>query len=253
MHAVFRCRIRRACVAWSFFLFVGIGVSGLQAHEPMDSSAQVKITRSGLQLNLTLGLDVVRETLAGAGLSSEAIRQVMVSRGPRANHELPPSLAGRWFELSSNGEPLLARRVSSLSDGTEVVLQVDYPPPPAGRLEFQAVYFGAGAHVRPGWLVVSDEQETQLLAALLSVTGSVAGLTLSSPEATSPTTIMAGSAKDSISPAAEKAGRESPAPTWSATRKWLLVLGSFGSLGTILFCGWAIRHRREANRGSNEY
>jgi hydrogenase/urease accessory protein HupE len=138
------------------------------AHDPFDMSSQATIYSDRIEIVSTLGVDVLKQAFAGAGVSQDEIARTLRSLGPHdlVNHN--ESLAVRFFELKNSGQALRANAFTSLSEGMEVIVTLTYPRPPEGKLEMKAVCYENDPDLRTGSLIVSDESARRLGAALLS-------------------------------------------------------------------------------------
>jgi len=154
--------------------------SAVRAHDPFDFSSRMAVTGEHVELTVTMGLDGVRELLAGAGLAKEEIAATIRAVGPDAIVQQSPTLARHFFELKSGGELLAAQNVVSHSEGMEVLFTLTYPRPTAGVLEVRAACYDTITGLRVGSLIAYDESMTQLGAALLSRTSTQLMVPLSS-------------------------------------------------------------------------
>lgn len=141
---------------------------GAQAHDPFDISSRLMVYENRMELTSTLGADGMRQFLSGAGFSPEEIANHLKARGPEGLADHPTSLALRFFRLKNEGGLLLAKRVTSLSEGMEIIVTLTYPRPAAGPLEIQAVCYETIPGLQKGILIVEDESTGSLGAALLS-------------------------------------------------------------------------------------
>jgi hypothetical protein len=189
-----------------------LAVSNVRAHDPFDFSSRMTVAGDQVELTVTMGLDGVRELLAGAGLTKEEIAATIRAVGPDAVVQQSPTLARHFFELTSGGETLAARNVVSHSEGMEVLFTLNYPRPTAGVLEVRAACYDTIAGLRVGSLIAYDESMTQLGAALLSRTS--AQLTVPLPSAKQNAQEPGSSSRPDVAP--NEAGAGTGAATESA-------------------------------------
>lgn len=138
------------------------------AHEPFDISSRITIYHDRLELASTLGADGMRGLLSSAGTSPEKIAESLRSLGPDKPVTHPPKLAQHFFQLTSNGEPLAATRVSSVSEGAEILLTVIFPRPAAGAFVARATCYDNIPGLNKGVLLIEDEAAGPLDSAMLS-------------------------------------------------------------------------------------
>lgn len=138
------------------------------AHDPFDISSRLMVYENRMELTSTLGTDGMRQLLSGTRLSQEEIANCLKARGPEGLVDHPSAFALRFFELRNGGELLTAKRVTSLSEGAEIIVTLTYPRPAAGPLEIQTVCYEHIPGLQKGILVAEDESAGSLGAALLS-------------------------------------------------------------------------------------
>lgn len=171
---------------------------GAHAHDPFDISSRLIAYENRLELTSTLGTDGMRHLLSGTGLSQEEIANSLKARGPEGLVEHPPAFAPRFFLLKNGGELLIARRITSLSEGAEIIVTLTYPRPAAGSLEIQAACYETIPGLQKGILIAEDESAGSLGAALLSTAKT--SLVVSLPTASQGTKTAAAAATISAPP-----------------------------------------------------
>lgn len=152
------------------------------AHEPFDITSRVTIYADRIELSCTLGPDGVWELLAGSGRSEKEIADTVRSLGPdnRVQHSI--SLAARLFEFKNNGTALVAKSVTSLSEGMEIIFDITYPRPAGGVLEIRAKCYETISSLKNGPLIISDDMTGSLGAGLLSSSNTLLSVTLPTVE-----------------------------------------------------------------------
>lgn len=138
------------------------------AHEPFDISTRATIYADRLELVSTLGADAMRGLLSAAGQSPEKIAESLRTLGPDKPVIHSPKLAPRFFQLTNNGEPLVATRVVSVSEGAEIVLTMIFPRPATGALIARATCYETIPQLNKGVLLIEDEAAGPLGSAMLS-------------------------------------------------------------------------------------
>lgn len=152
-----------------FYLVVGLlAATRARAHEPFDVSTRVMIYRDRMELSSILGASAARHLFSAAGLSPEEITESLASRGPDAFVTHPATLGARFFHLRKDDQPVVLERVTSVSEGMEIIITLTFPRPSAGSLEFRAVCYETIPELGHGVLIVEDEAAGRLGSALLS-------------------------------------------------------------------------------------
>jgi hypothetical protein len=143
-------------------------VSRVAAHEPFDISSRITIYDDRLELTSTLGADGMRGLLTSAGTSPEKIAESLRSLGPDKPVMHPVKLAAHFFQITNNGEPLAAKRISSVSEGAEILVTVVFPRPATGALVARATCYESVPGLNKGVLLIEDETNGPLNSAMLS-------------------------------------------------------------------------------------
>ncbi|HEX2855698.1 MAG TPA: hypothetical protein VHO24_20855 [Opitutaceae bacterium] len=145
-----------------------LAVSRAVAHEPLDISTRITIHGDRLELVSTLGTDGMRQLLASTGSSPAKIAESLRSLGPDKPVLHAPRVAARFFSCVSNGQPLVAKTVKSVSEGAEILLTVIFPRPAPGTLVVRATCYETIPGLHKGVLLIEDEPTGPLDSAMLS-------------------------------------------------------------------------------------
>lgn len=151
------------------------------AHDPFDGNVQLFVYANKIEARVTLGFDASREFLRASGLPSATLAQLR-QPPPDTLPQLPAAQAHRLLQLRDAGQPLAATALFAALGATESNFVAIYPRPANERLEVQAAYLSGIAHMRPGMLVVADQQHRVLFSKLLSP-GSAAATVPLTPDA----------------------------------------------------------------------
>ena len=212
------------------------------AHGPYDHSAQLIVGETQLELVVIMGADATRDFLANSGLP-ENILQALRPSPPQAPYNLPVATAARLFEVSADGKPLAASKVTVATAGLETLFTLAYPRPDGGGLDLRAVYFNGIEPMKHGSFIAQDENERLLGAAVLSRANNSITITLPPKPVVATngeTTVRLGPAAASQKPAASPAPKPATGDPLEAGHGMLIL----ALIVLLLLGGWRWFRRR---------
>jgi hypothetical protein len=154
------------------------------AHDPFDISSRLVVYADRLEMKSTLGADAARQLLARAGLTPQEISNSLRALDPDHVVAQPIAVADQAFELSHDRTRLPAQKVTTRSEGMEVVFTITYTRPEGGPLEILAAAYSRVPELRTGSLIVLLDPDKTLAGALLSSKQPALQVTLPSLTAT---------------------------------------------------------------------
>jgi hypothetical protein len=221
--------------------------SGAWAHDPFDCSSRLIVQDDRIEIEVTMGLDGARQILAAGGLLPRDVAEAVRPRGPHAILELSATLAAHFFEINCGADKLIARNVTELSEGREVIFTLTYPRPAAGTLKLRANYYDAVTDLRTGSFVAYDEKANQLGAALLSRAGVNANVLLPTPEATPAEAV----APKQFSESTIRAPESPPLHLAAGPRKWSSGRLWLGALPVVAAFAWFANRKPASRKGAD--
>jgi hydrogenase/urease accessory protein HupE len=135
------------------FLAAWLLESVVQAHDPFASSANARVDRAGIQLEITMGRSAAFALLDDAADLPEEITDEDFGKFDQGLKERGAEL----FTITAGGAPLVAKEVEvRLTEERDVEFRVLYPPPEASPLRFRAAYLDKMVEDHVGTLYVED-------------------------------------------------------------------------------------------------
>lgn len=140
------------------WLLAMLGTTPLaHAHDPFDGNSEVVVTDQRITVTITLGYDAARAVLAAQQLPAETAAALARSGG-RRQLSLPLAGAPQLVAIEAGGEPLAATSFLVAPDEVEFTFQIVYPRPGGATVLLRAGYFSATGFMRPGSVVVLNQQ-----------------------------------------------------------------------------------------------
>lgn len=137
------------------------------AHDPFDGQTDIVVFDQQIEVTVTLGYDAAREFVKLLGLPPEESVRI-TRRGARTPIALAPGAAALLMQMSASGRPLAPSAFVVTPHDSEIPFGIVFPRPKEDAVQLRAAYFDKIDYMKPGTVMVKNQQSRLIASALLT-------------------------------------------------------------------------------------